>query len=261
MTDNTTGLDQLITLVKRLRAEDGCPWDREQTPETIKSYLLEETHETMAAIDNNDPAAIKEELGDLMFLIVFLGQLYQEKGHFTMTEVIATVQEKMTRRHPHVFGSTPAGTEQELRDRWLAIKKNEQRPNRIGAATFSSIPGTLPALKRAQRISEIAAHCGFDWSDLDQVFAKLTEEIAELRRAMETGGPRNVLEELGDVLLVIVNIGRLVQAKPEEALHGAIEKFINRYAKMEEEVSRSGKSLAGLDNEKLLTYWQAAKNN
>jgi len=261
MADNDTGLDRLITLVKSLRAEDGCPWDRKQTPQTIKSYLLEETHETLAAVDNGEPAAIREELGDLLFLIVFLCQLYQEKGHFTMADVQATIHEKMTRRHPHVFGTAPAGTEQELRESWLAIKKKEKKQNRHGATPFSAIPRTLPALKRAQRISEIAAHSGFDWSDLDQVFAKLTEEIGELKQAVETGGSRTVFEELGDILLVIVNVGRLLHVKPEEALQGAIEKFINRYAKMEQAIIRAGKSMAGLENEKLLTYWQAAKNN
>ena len=256
-----TGLDQLIRLVKRLRAEDGCPWDRKQTPQTIKSYLLEETHETIGAIDGGEPAAVKEELGDLLFLIVFLCQLYQEKGHFTMTEVLATIHEKMTRRHPHVFGTAMAGTEQELRDKWLAIKKNEKKQNADNSLPFASIPRTLPALKRAQRISEIAAHSGFDWTELDQVFTKLSEEIDELKQAADTGEAQSVFEELGDVLLVIVNIGRLLRAKPEEALNEAIDKFIVRYTKMEQAIIQAGKSLAELDNEKLLAYWQAVKNN
>jgi len=261
MADSNTDLAQLITLVQRLRAADGCPWDRKQTPQTIKSYLLEETHETLAAVDSADPVAVKEELGDLLFLIVFLCQLYQEEGHFTMTEILAAILEKMTRRHPHVFGAAPAGTDQELRYRWLAIKESEKKQHRDDAAPFSSIPRTLPALKRAQRISEIAAHSGFDWSDLGQVYAKLTEEIGELKQAAQTGGPRNVFEELGDILLVIVNIGRLLHAKPEEALHSAIEKFVNRYAKMEQDIIRAGESVAGLENEKLLAFWQTAKNN
>jgi len=260
MADNDTSLDRLITLVKSLRAEDGCPWDRKQTPQTLKSYLLEEMHETLAAVDNGEPAAVKEELGDLLFLIVFLGQLYQEKGHFTMTEILATIHEKMIRRHPHVFGTASARTEQELRDNWLAIKKKEKKHNSNDDAPFVAIPGTLPALKRAQRISEIAAHAGFDWPDLDQVFAKLSEEIDELKQAAERGSAQTVLEELGDILLVIVNIGRLLHTKPEEALHSAIEKFINRYTKMEQDIIRAGKAVADLENEKLLAFWQAAKN-
>jgi MazG family protein len=260
MTDSTTGLDHLITIVSRLRAKDGCPWDRKQTPRTIKSYLLEETHETLAAVDSEEPAAVQEELGDLLFLIVFLCQLYQEKGHFTMTDVLATINEKMTRRHPHVFGDAPAVSEEELRDNWLAMKKKEKK-NGSGRSPFSSIPKTLPALKRAQRISEIAAHRGFDWSDLKEVYTKLAEETDELKQAVETGAQQTVFEEFGDVLLVLVNIGRLLRVKPEEALNAATGKFIERYERMEQEITRSGQSVGELDNEKLLSYWQAIKNN
>ena len=153
-----------------------------------------------------------------------------------MTEVLATIHEKMTRRHPHVFGTAMAGTEQELRDKWLAIKKNEKKQNADNSLPFASIPRTLPALKRAQRISEIAAHSGFDWTELDQVFTKLSEEIDELKQAADTGEAQSVFEELGDVLLVIVNIGRLLRAKPEEALNDAIDKFIVRYTKMEQAI-------------------------
>ena len=258
MTDSTKGLDHLITIVSRLRAKDGCPWDQKQTPRTIKSYLLEETHETLAAVDSKEPAAVQEELGDLLFLIVFLCQLYQEKGHFTMTDVLATINEKMTRRHPHVFGDAPTASEEELRDNWLAMKKKECGSD---GSPFSSIPKTLPALKRAQRISEIAAHRGFDWSDLTEVYAKLAEETAELQQAVETGTQQTVFEEFGDILLVLVNIGRMLRVKPEEALNAATGKFIERYERMEQEITRSGQSISELDNQKLLGFWQAIKNN
>jgi tetrapyrrole methylase family protein/MazG family protein len=259
MTDSTKGLDHLITIVSRLRAKDGCPWDRKQTPRTIKSYLLEETHETLAAVDSKEPAAVQEELGDLLFLVVFLCQLYQEKGHFTMTDVLATINEKMTRRHPHVFGDATTTSEEELRDSWLAMKKKEKKKS--DSSPFSSIPKTLPALKRAQRISEIAAHRGFDWSDLTEVYAKLAEETAELQLAVETGRQQTVFEEFGDILLVLVNIGRLLRVKPEEALNAATGKFIERYERMEQEITSSGQAISELDNEKLLSYWQAIKNN
>jgi tetrapyrrole methylase family protein/MazG family protein/ATP diphosphatase len=261
MTDNTKGLDHLITIVARLRAKDGCPWDRKQTPHTIKSYLLEETHEALAAVDSEEPDAVREELGDLLFLIVFLCQQYQEKGHFNMADALATINEKMTRRHPHVFGGEPTASEEELRDNWLAMKKKEKNDNGNRSSPFSSIPKTLPALKRAQRISEIAAHRGFDWSDLTEVFAKLEEETAELKQAVETGTAKTVFEEFGDILLVLVNIGRMLRVKPEEALNAATGKFIERYERMEQEITRSGQSLNELDNKRLLSYWQAVKNN
>jgi MazG family protein len=261
MADNTKDLDHLITLVARLRAKDGCPWDRKQTPKTIKSYLLEETHEALAAVDSEEPDAVKEELGDLLFLIVFLCQLYQEKGCFTMADALATINEKMTRRHPHVFGDAPTASEEELRDNWLTMKKKEKNDNGNRSSPFSSVPKTLPALKRAQRISEIAAHRGFDWSNLTEVFAKLAEEAAELKQAVETGTPQTVFEEFGDILLVLVNIGRMLHVKPEEALSAATGKFIERYEQMEQEITRSGQSVSELDNERLLSYWQAVKNN
>ena len=261
MADNTKGLDHLITIVSRLRAKDGCPWDRKQTPRTIKSYLLEESHEVIAAVDSEEPDAVKEELGDLLFLIVFLCQLYQEKGHFTMADALTTISEKMTRRHPHVFGDAPTASEEELRDNWLAMKNEEKKDSGNRSSPFSSIPKSLPALKRAQRISEIAAHRGFDWSDLTEVFAKLAEETAELKQAVETGTPQAVFEEFGDILLVLVNIGRMLRVTPEEALNAATGKFIERYERMEQEITGSGQTPSELDNEKLLSYWRAIKNN
>jgi MazG family protein len=261
MTASSKGLEHLITIVSRLRAKDGCPWDRKQTPRTIKSYLLEETHEALAALDSEEPAAVQEELGDLLFLIVFLCQLYQEKGHFTMADVLSTITEKMIRRHPHVFGDAPTASEEELRDNWLAMKKKEKKECGSDGSPFSSIPKTLPALKRAQRISEIAAHRGFDWSDLTEVYTKLAEETAELQQAVETGTQQTVFEEFGDVLLVLVNIGRLLRVKPEEALNAATGKFIERYERMEQAITRSGQSISELDNQKLLSYWQAIKSN
>jgi MazG family protein len=261
MTASSKGLEHLITIVSRLRAKDGCPWDRKQTPRTIKSYLLEETHEALAALDSEEPAAVQEELGDLLFLIVFLCQLYQEKGHFTMADVLSTITEKMIRRHPHVFGDAPTASEEELRDNWLAMKKKEKKECGSDDSPFSSIPKTLPALKRAQRISEIAAHRGFDWSDLTEVYTKLAEETAELQQAVETGTQQTVFEEFGDVLLVLVNIGRLLRVKPEEALNAATGKFIERYERMEQAITRSGQSISELDNQKLLSYWQAIKSN
>ncbi len=261
MTASSKGIEHLITIVSRLRAKDGCPWDRKQTPRTIKSYLLEETHEALAAVDSEEPAAVQEELGDLLFLIVFLCQLYQEKGHFTMADVLSTITEKMIRRHPHVFGDAPTASEEELRDNWLAMKKKEKKECGSDGSPFSSIPKTLPALKRAQRISEIAAHRGFDWSDLTEVYTKLAEETAELQQAVETGIQQTVFEEFGDVLLVLVNIGRLLRVKPEEALNAATGKFIERYERMEQAITRSGQSISELDNQKLLSYWQAIKSN
>jgi tetrapyrrole methylase family protein/MazG family protein len=261
MTDPAEGLNQLITIVVRLLAENGCPWDRRQTPLTLKSYLLEETHEAMAAIDNGQPLEVQEELGDLLFLIVFLCRLYEQQAHFSLGDVVNTINNKMIRRHPHVFGEKKTASEQEMRAHWLAAKQEEKKQRPAAGDPFSSIPKTLPALRRAQRISEHAAHSGFDWPDLAQVFDKLHEETDELRHTLSRHGGQRAKEELGDMLLAIVNIGRLLHLNPEEALHDATDKFIGRYRKMEEIISAAGESMADLDTETLLVRWQAAKNN
>ena len=260
MSESVKKLDQLIQLVSRLRAPDGCPWDRKQSPRTIKSYLLEETHEVMAAIDTGQPENVREELGDLLFIITMLCRLYQEEGHFSMQEVLTDINTKMTNRHPHVFGEMKKATEQELRDHWLKMKQQEKTKKDTDNPLFSSIPRTLPSLKRAHRISEQAAHMGFEWSSLEQVFDKCLEEITELKEALAEKKPGNTKEEIGDLLLVIVNIGRLIGVGTEEALAAACEKFIFRFTSMHQEITRSGDSLTELETEKLLQYWQDTKN-
>jgi tetrapyrrole methylase family protein/MazG family protein/ATP diphosphatase len=261
MPDAIKGLEQLMAIVSKLRGQDGCPWDRKQSPQTLKPYLLEETHEAMQAIDDKQPAAVREELGDLLFIIVFLCQLYQENGDFTIAEALQDINDKMVRRHPHVFNDLAVGSDEELRNNWLAMKEKEKRQQAKNEGTFSSIPQSLPALRRAQRVSEKAAHNGFEWPGLAMVFAKLSEESAELQHAASSGNSRNVLEEIGDILLVIVNISRLLRANPEEALHKATDKFIRRYEKMEKQIIQRGESMAQLGIDELLSHWQSAKNN
>ncbi|OGQ94516.1 MAG: nucleoside triphosphate pyrophosphohydrolase [Deltaproteobacteria bacterium RIFOXYD12_FULL_57_12] len=248
-----------LRIVARLRAADGCPWDRKQTPQSLKTYLIEEAHELLEALDSKNSQHVREELGDLLFLIVLLNQLHQEKSLFTMDEVLAGISEKMIRRHPHVFGNETSASDEELRKQWQAIKQDEKSAGDGEQTPFSSIPKTLPGLRRAQRVSERAARAGFEWPDPDMVFAKLAEELAELREAMAASSSQAVFEELGDVLFTVVNICRLSGNNAEEALNNTTEKFIGRFNRMEHDLKQVGSSTAIADSPTLLRLWQAAK--
>jgi len=251
----------LINIVARLRAPDGCPWDRKQTPASFKSYLIEETHELAEAIDHDQPPHIMEELGDLLFQVVFLARLYEEAGHFTISEVIAAISEKMIRRHPHVFGDQQIDNIEDQRKLWLSIKASENdKSDKEPRHLLRSIPQSLPALRRAQRVSERAAQSGFEWPDLESILAKLQEEISELRQAKTANAPEQINEELGDLLLTVVNLGRYLHCNTEEALQGATEKFIHRFIDMEKILARNGTPLSATQKDKLLTAWEQAKN-
>jgi tetrapyrrole methylase family protein/MazG family protein len=248
-----------VDIMARLRGEDGCPWDREQTSESIKPYLVEETYEVLEAIDEQDPAKLKEELGDLMLQIVFHAQMAEEAGAFTVRDVLAAINDKLVRRHPHVFGDVKADTAQEVLFNWEQIKQTERRREKGQASLLDGVPRELPALLRAHRLQEKASRVGFDWQEAQEVFRKVEEELAELRAAMQGQAAERVEAELGDLLFALVNLSRFLAVNPEEALRKTIARFIARFRYIEEELARRGRSLRQASLEEMDALWAEAK--
>lgn len=250
----------LMNIISRLRAPDGCPWDQKQTPDTFKPYIIEEAHELIEAVEHNDTDHVREELGDMLFQIAFMCNLYNEAGHFTMDDVLESIIEKMVRRHPHVFADTKVTSEEELRRQWNEIKAGENKDKPNGNA-LKIPPQSLPALNRAQRVSESAAQAGFEWPDIEAVFTKIDEEISECREAIKNKDLNGISEEVGDVLFLIANLGRKTGINAEQALHDAIKKFDDRFSGMEVILNQSGQQLADLEFDALLDLWRKSKNN
>ena len=253
--------EALRQVIVRLRQPDGCPWDIKQTPASFKSFLIEETHELLEAIDGNDPLLVKEELGDLLFQILFITQLFEEPGQFTLSEVIASITEKMIQRHPHVFGDEVVNSEEEQRRRWNQIKAQEKKVPQAVADLLNNVPKSLPSLRRAQRVSERAASNGFEWRDTGQAFAKLQEEILELQEAVNDGTPEQIAEELGDALFMLVNLGRLTKTNSEDALQATTNKFIRRFSLLEQKAKASGHTVADLGLVEQLALWEEVKKD
>lgn len=253
--------ETLRQIIVRLRQPDGCPWDIKQTPESFKSYLIEETHELLEAIDRNEAGLVKEELGDLLFQVIFINQLFEEQGQFTLSEVISSITEKMISRHPHVFGGEVITSEEEQRRRWNQIKSQEKKETKAVADLLNNVPRSLPGLRRAQRVSERAASNGFEWRDIDQAFAKLHEEIGELREAVSQGGAVQIADELGDVLFMLVNLGRLTKTNSEDALQGTINKFIRRFSLLEQKARAEGRTVGDLSFSEQLALWHEVKKD
>ncbi len=236
----------------QLRAPGGCPWDREQNFDTIKPYLLEETYEVMDAIDSRDWKGLAEELGDLLLQSVFFAQMASEEGHFDIRDSLDAINSKLIRRHPHVFGDGSAKTSDEVLRKWDEIKKTEKpRPQGL----LAGVPRTFPALVEAQQISSRAATAGFDWENVDQVFDKLNEEVAELNAATSQDQKE---DELGDILFVIVNIARFLKVDPEQALRRTNAKFRSRFAHVENNL---GKPLQDATVAEMEALWQDAKKS
>jgi len=250
---------ELVEIMARLRAEDGCPWDREQTPQSIKPYLVEETYEVLEALDEQDPAKLKEELGDLMLQIVFHAQMAAEAGVFSVSDVLAAINDKLVRRHPHVFGDVKAETAQEVLFNWEQIKQAERRQTKGQASFLDGVPRELPALLRAHRLQEKASRVGFDWKEAQEVFQKVEEELGELRVAIQGQAADRVEAELGDLLFALVNLSRFLAVNPEEALRKTIARFIARFRYIEEELARRGRSLRQATLEEMDALWAEAK--
>jgi len=258
-TPTPTNFDQLLAIMRRLRAPGGCPWDAEQTHESLTRYLLEETYEVIEAIDEKSSQHLKEELGDLLLQPVFHAAIAEEAGEFTMDDVISTLCEKLIRRHPHVFGDLDIKDSNAQIENWERIKKQEKGTERISA--LSGVPSCLPALLRAHKVSEKAARVGFDWEHSDQVHAKVLEELHEFEEAWAGGDPIRMEDELGDLLFSIVNLGRFLSLNPEEALRKTISRFQKRFEYVENTLSCRGIQMQDATLADMDSLWEQAKTD
>lgn len=259
--DDLAPFEKLVAIMDRLREPDGCPWDREQSYETLRGYLIEECYEVAEALDNGDVDGLREELGDLLFQIIFLARLAKEQRRFTIDDVLRGIAEKMIRRHPHVFGEERVDSSEQVLVNWESIKREEKR-QRAGAragSTLDGIPRALPALLRALRLGEKAARVGFDWERPADILNKVEEEQSELRLALERGRPEEMREEIGDLLFTLAMLARRLQIDPEQALEATNLKFRQRFAWVESELGRRGVALRDAGIEELERLWQQAK--
>jgi tetrapyrrole methylase family protein/MazG family protein len=252
-------LRRLIEIVGRLRSPAGCLWDREQSDKDVARYLLEEAYEVVDAIENGSAEAVREELGDLLFQIIFLAHLAEEKGGFDLAGVMADVGKKMIRRHPHVFGNTVVGSVTTIKENWKIIKKAEGKAVSKYGERFTGITKALPALLKAQKITEEAAKVGFDWEKTEDVLKKVEEELAELKAAIKTGRHDQVTEEMGDLLFSLVNLCRFLNVDAETTLRTTLKKFTDRFSHIEEELMKVGKTPAEASLAEMDRLWEEAK--
>jgi len=257
MNPHQTGFEKLVAIMRQLRGPGGCPWDAEQTHESLTRYLLEEAYEVIEAIDLKSAEQLKEELGDLLLQPVFHAAIAEEAGSFTIDDVIETLCDKLIRRHPHVFGDMIVNDSNAQIENWERIKKNEKGDERKSA--LSGVPPHLPALLKAQKITEKAARVGFDWEHVDQVVAKVMEELKEFEEAMAGGNNERMESELGDLLFAIVNLGRFLSINPEEALRKTINRFQERFSHVEERLASRGRQMNTTTLEEMDRLWEEAK--
>lgn len=254
--------DRLVAVMERLRGPGGCPWDREQTPESLKPYLIEEAYEVVEAIEAGKAEPLCEELGDLLFQVLFHAQIANEKKDFDIEAVLNMTVDKMTRRHPHVFSHDASQTgpleSKTVLARWEEMKKGEAR-NRSRKSALDGVPKQLPALLRAHQVQARAARVGFDWKSVEPVLDKVREEVDELRLEIDRAAPARIEEEFGDLLFSLVNFSRFLKVNPEEALRHAIDRFSDRFQKMESEAEKSGSELKSLSLEEMDALWEQAK--
>lgn len=247
--------ERLVGIMARLRAPDGCPWDREQTFDTIKPYLLEETYEVLDAIDARDWRGLAEELGDLLLEAVFFAQMASEEQKFSIADSLDFINEKLIRRHPHVFAAGDAKTPDDVKRRWEEIKADEKKSRgEAPKSVIASVPRNLPALLEAQQISSKVANVGFDWTNPNQVVEKLNEELHELAEARESGSREEIEDEIGDILFALVNVARHLKVDPEQALRKSNAKFRRRFSHVENNAKLPGATL-----EEMEALWQEAK--
>lgn len=251
----------LAAVVARLRSEGGCPWDRAQTAETLRPYVLEEAYEVLEAIDARDARRLREELGDLLFQVVLQSQIASERGDFDLAAVADTIREKIVRRHPHVFGDghERAADAAAVEKGWEDLKRAERAERGERDSALAGVPAALPALAQAQKVQERAARVGFDWERVRDVFSKLDEERRELAVALEQGDPAAIEHEVGDLLFTVVNLARFAKVNAEDALRVAVSRFRRRFSAMEEAVQGTGRTLRELTPGEMDALWDAAK--
>ena len=257
---------QLVGIMRTLRSEHGCAWDRQQTLKTLRPFVLQETYELLDALDRDDHDALKGELGDFLFEAVFLAQICEEEGRFSIADSIQAIADKLIRRHPHIFDpdGKAALTPTEVKQQWEEIKARERRDAAETEQTvLSGVPRSMPSLLRAYELSTRAAQVGFDWVKTDDVIDKAEEEVRELREAVSEGGgkSREAEEEFGDLLFSLVNVARKLGIEPEAALRVANDKFQRRFDDLERQVVKSGKKFRDLTLDELEIHWQRAKTN
>jgi len=256
--------EKLVRVMARLRAPGGCPWDREQTHATLRTYLIEEAYEVLEALDGADDVKFAEELGDLLLQVVFHAQMADEEGRFTIVDVIREIYEKMIRRHPHVFGEKQAKDAAEVLRNWEIIKKEERQAKvaveeDTAESVLDGVPRSLPALLEGYQLTQKAARIGFDWENVGGIFEKLQEETEELRQVLEKRGGKEIEGEVGDILFAAVNLARFLKMDPEIAMKKASGKFNRRFREMERMAREQGRTLAEVPRWKMEELWEEAK--
>ncbi|MCG3146599.1 MAG: Nucleoside triphosphate pyrophosphohydrolase [Verrucomicrobiae bacterium] len=255
MPTQTKNLVRLLKIMARLRAPDGCPWDREQTHASIRHNLVEETYEALDALDTGDMVEFRDELGDLLLQVVFHSQMASEAGTFDFDKVAKSIADKLIRRHPHVFGKAKAATSAAVLQQWEAIKKKEKNAPSIVA----EVPRGLPALMRADKVQRKVARVGFDWKNVNGVIAKIEEELREVKAALASGRRRQLEEEVGDLLFAVVNLARFENLHAEDLLDRTVKKFVTRFQHIERAVHKSGRRLEDCTLAELDALWESAK--
>ena len=256
--DKRYSYEDLIGIMAKLRGEEGCAWDKEQTHASLIPNLLEETYEVIDALESEDIDGIKEELGDVLLQVIFHAQIAKEADHFTMEDVIDGIASKLVYRHPHIFGEAKASTSEEILSNWEQLKKKEKNMT-TQTQVLQSVPKVLPALMRAYKVQKKAANVGFDWDDYLPAQAKVYEELKELEQEISRNNPERLEEELGDVLFSVVNLGRFLKINPEFALTKSVEKFINRFRYIEKTALEQGFRLENMTLQEMDKLWEDAK--
>jgi MazG family protein len=266
--DAAARFQQLVEIMRTLRSENGCAWDRQQTLKTLRPFVLQETYELLDALDRGDHDALKHELGDFLFEAVFLAQICDEEGRFSIADSIQSIADKLVRRHPHIFGDQASLTPKQVKEQWEDIKAQERKDARKDdgepeKTVLSGVPRSMPSLLRAYELSTRAAQVGFDWVTTGDVIDKAEEEIRELRDAVAGGGGKSpeAEEEFGDLLFSLVNVARKLGIEPEAALRVANDKFQRRFDDVERQVKADGKKVRDVTLERLEEHWQKAKAN
>lgn len=263
-TKEDRNLSRLVEIMHKLRAEDGCPWDRKQTHRSLRTYLIEEAYEVIQAIDNQDDDELCEELGDVLLQVVFHSEIADERRRFNINHVLEGIIEKLIRRHPHVFGSVEAKDSETVLRNWERIKQTEHAEDADGEGQVSilhNIAGAMPALMRAVKVQSKASRVGFDWPDVEGALSKVAEELSELEEARNAGDIDAVEEEVGDTLFALVNVARFLKVDPEIALGKAVDKFIGRFQYVEDEAERSNRHLEEMTLEEMDMLWEESKQS